>query len=76
MRTWVTLSVLSALGILVCIGQAFTFAWLSAFPENENRLETLNLKIELYLALAAILGLFLLFAMRQAWVAARRTRKF
>ena len=39
----------------LAVGQAITFAWLSAFPERASQLESLEIKFWSYSALAAVL---------------------
>jgi len=41
----------------LAVGQAITFAWLSAFPERASQLESLEIKFWSYAAIAATLVL-------------------
>ena len=52
------------------IGQAITFTWLSALPEQAARLESLEWKFWIYAALSVVL---VLVAINLVWLILRRT---
>ena len=51
----VLLMVVLLLVALFAVGQAITFAWLSAFPERASQLHELEVKFWSYIALAVVL---------------------
>jgi hypothetical protein len=58
-----------AVATLFSLGQAITFAWLSAFPEQASRLESLEWRFWSYAALALVL---LVVDIRIVWIILRR----
>lgn len=53
----VVLMVVLLLAAFLAVGQAITFAWLSAFPERASQLESLEIKFWSYAAVAVALVL-------------------
>lgn len=51
----VFLMVCLLLAAFLAVGQAITFAWLSAFPERASQLESLEIKFWSYAVVAAVL---------------------
>lgn len=58
-----------AIATFFALGQAFTFAWLSAFPEQAPRLDSLAWRFCTYAALSLVL---VVVDLRLAWMILRR----
>lgn len=58
-----------AVAAFLSTGQAITFAWLSAFPEQASRLESLEWKFWIYAALSLVL---VVVALKLVWLILRR----
>jgi hypothetical protein len=66
MRAWILVSFVAAVCAISFAGNAVTFAWLSAFPENSTRLSELGRKFWGNLAAALALAVASLLSMRRA----------